>query len=537
MSLLSSLQAKLIGGFVAVVLTALGVSGAFFVFATRHEQEQNEINRVAAASPSVLGEFSAGVVRGKADYEVFARTAAQNHDVRVLFVDNAGVVIEDSGATLKGKTIGPIPTARIGQFLGQGQAAGQLQGQGQGSRRGGAPPSPEANQPTDGIPPTPGAERPAFQGGGRPGQGGDNFRDRVWRPEATNPAHGLVLITSGLPGVRFAEGPGGRTVPAFTQEGISLLLAVPEDTLGRAWLSVLPTLGLAALLALPVAILLAVLLARYITRPLQQLTFASQRMADGAFDIDVPTNRGDELGRLSQSFATMATRVGESQAQMRALVANVSHDLKTPLTSILGFSRAIQTGASGDAPDTQRLGGIIHEEAERLATRLNDLTLLSELDAGQALLDRDAIDLGRMVRSVAGRLLSGDARLTLAVAEDVVVSADPSKLERAIENLVGNASKYAPVDGAIAITVARDRNGATMSIKNPAPGLDPAEVALLFERFYRRDRARAATNGSGLGLSIAREIVELHGGRLEAAAADGSITFSMWLPAERPRSL
>ncbi len=523
MRLLASLQAKLIAAFVAVVLAALGVSGAFFVFATRDEQEQNEINRVAAASPSVFGEFSAGVIRGNGDYESFARTAAENHDVRVLIVDSAGVVVEDSGGGLKGKTIGPIPTTRSGEFPGPGQ----------GGRRGGPPPSPVANQTTDGTSATvvSGRSIGSEAVGGRLGQAQASFEDRIWRPDESNPAHGLVLVTSGLPGVRFAVGPGGRTVPSFSQEGISLLLAVPEDTLGRAWLSVLPTLGLAAVLALPVAILLALLLARYITRPLQQLTFASRRMADGAFDIDVPTGRSDELGRLSQSFATMATRVGESQVQMRTLIANVSHDLKTPLTSILGFSRAIESGASGSQRETQRLGGIIHEEAERLATRLNDLTLLSELDAGQALLEHDAIDLGRMVRSVANRLLPGDARLSLALADDVVVSADPSKLERAIENLLNNAAKYAPTDGAIAITVARDRKGGAMAVSNPAPGLDPAEVALLFERFYRRDRARAATNGSGLGLSIAREIVELHGGTLDAVADNGSISFRLWLPA------
>jgi signal transduction histidine kinase len=514
MAIFATLQAKLAVAFAAVVLVALGVSGAVFAYTNRDEEEQNEINRVAAASPAIFAEFSASAVRG-VDLEEFVESSGTIHDVRVLLVDASGVVQQDSGASLKGKSIGPIPSRT----------------QPGPGRRAGSPGQPNNSGPQDGpIVNLPADSQPG--GPQRSGQSLDNpnLRDRVWYPEKGNPAEGLALISSGLPAVRFSEGPGGRTVPSFTGEGVSLVLAVEQDTLGRAWLSVLPTLGRAAAFALPVAIGLAFFLARYITRPLQQLTLASQRMADGVFDIDVPADRKDELGRLSRSFVTMAERVGESQSQMRALVANVSHDLKTPLTSILGFSRAIESGASSGETETQRIGAIIHEEAQRLSMRLNDLTFLSELDAGQALLDRDQIDLGVFVRTVASRIVPAGALLREDVLEGIVVDVDAAKLERVIENLLGNAVLYSPETSPIRLSVRAEGQLGIFALTNAAPDMHAEEAELLFQRFYRRDRARASSDGSGLGLSIAREIVERHGGFLDAEVRDGEITFRMALP-------
>ena len=505
----ATLQAKLAIAFAAVVFVALGVSGAVFAFTNRDEEKRNEINRVAAASPAIFAEFSASVIRD-GGLEEFARASGTNHDVRVLLVDATGIVQQDSGGTLKGKSIGPIPSLRLGRRAGpQGPPVGENRADGQ-----------------PGTSPTDGGHAGALRGG--PPQ--DILRERVWYPEKGNPAEGLALISSGLPAVRFSEGPGGRTVPSFNVEGVSLVLAVEQDTLGRAWLSVLPTLGRAAAFALPVAFVLAFFLARYITRPLQQLTLASQRMADGVFDIDVPANRKDELGRLSQSFVTMAQRVGESQSQMRALVANVSHDLKTPLTSILGFSRAIESGASGGEEETQRIGAIIHEEAQRLSTRLNDLTFLSELDAAQALLDTAQVDLGAFVHTVTSRVVPGGARLREDLAGDVVVEVDTAKLERVMENLLNNALRYSPESTPIHLCVRAEGGLAVFEISNASPDLQPDEAPLLFQRFYRRDRSRASSDGSGLGLAISREIVERHGGTLDADVREGEITFRMALP-------
>jgi signal transduction histidine kinase len=223
---------------------------------------------------------------------------------------------------------------------------------------------------------------------------------------------------------------------------------------------------------------------------------------------------------------------------MRTLVANVSHDLKTPLTSILGFSQALRDGAGSDDAESRRMGEVIHDEAARLSTRLNDLLLLSEIEAGHTLLQRDEIDLDKMVAGAVGRIepdvRARGVRLDVDL-DDVTVTADGAKLERAIENLLDNARKYTPQDGELRVR-AFNEDGATgaacVEVANTAPDLTADELPRLFERFYRRDRARTERNGagSGLGLPIARELVELHGGRLQAELRDGRLVLTARLP-------
>ncbi len=343
-----------------------------------------------------------------------------------------------------------------------------------------------------------------------------------WEPERGSPGSDLILVSLSA----------GRQLSPFTpspDERYQLLLAVPQGTIRGAWRGLLPAMGVAALIAIPAAILLAVIVARYITRPLQQLTVASQRMAEGTFDVDISIERRDEVGRLAQSFSTMASRVGDAHAEMRGLVASVSHDLKTPLTSILGFAQALRDDG-GDA-EARRMGGVIHDEATRLTTRLNDLLYLSEIESGQALIERDEIDVRRLVDGILERISRGagiHVEAGLDIAEGLTVSADGPKIERAVENLLGNARKYTPPDGEIRVRGAETTDGVILSVTNSAPGMDIDELPRLFERFYRR--ARSDSDGSGLGLPIARDLIELHGGSLEASLDDGEITFTIRLP-------
>lgn len=297
---------------------------------------------------------------------------------------------------------------------------------------------------------------------------------------------------------------------------------------------------MAAAIALPVAAVLAIMVARYITRPLQQLTVASQRMAEGSFDVQVSVDRSDEVGRLAQAFSSMSRRVGEAHTQMRQLVANVSHDLKTPLTSILGFSQALRDGRTGDEGDARRVGGVIYDEATRLSNRLNDLLYLSELESGQTLLQRDEIDLRRLVESgverIESRLAARDVQFGVDLADGVTLSADGAKLERAIENVLDNAGKYTPSGGEIRVRAFFEDGApshACVEVANTAGDISEEELPRLFERFYRRERTPArggAPTGSGLGLPIARDLVELHGGTLSASLRDGDIVFTIRLP-------
>ncbi len=480
---LFSLQSKLIAAFVLVMLVAVVLAGTVFVFVQRGEQEEQALDHVSAASPAIYGDFISIYANSifapqQGDLEAtlveFVDAAATEHDVHILLMDRRGLVIKDSEHDLTGEQI-TLP----GDFH------------------------------------VPRTQR-------------DSFRPYVsWRPEGGSPGSELILISALL----------GRLGPFAGDAPYTLVLAVPESTITGAWLGLLPELGIAAAIALPVAVLLAIVVAGYITRPIKQLTVASQRMAEGNFDVEVSVDRRDEVGRLAQAFSTMAVRVGDAQTQMRTLVADVSHDLKTPLTSVLGFALALRDGGAEDEAEVRRLGGVIYDEASRLNARLNDLLYLSELESGQALLQRDEIDLARLVQGVVARIeaevASRNVRLSFELAEGVTLSADGAKLERAIENLLDNARKYTPSGGEIRVRTFVRAGDALIEVANTAPDVSPEELPRLFERFYRRDRTRGGEGGSagsGLGLPIASDLIELHGGTLQASVRDGEIVFKAKVP-------
>ncbi len=477
---LFSLQTKLMVAFGVVVLVALMLAGGVFVFVRRGDQEQQELDRVIAASPSIHAVFGVLLERGTAPAVLteFVDEAAATFDVRILLVDRtSGVVEMDSGGGLIGEQLT--------------------------------------------LPQEISVERP---GRGRPYVS--------WEPEPGSPGSDLILVS--------AQTGGGLRRFGAPNEQIALLLAVPEATIAGAWRGLLPALGVAAAIALPVAALLAIFVARYITRPLQQLTVASQRMAEGSFDVQVSVDRSDEVGRLAQAFSSMSRRVGDAHTQMRQLVANVSHDLKTPLTSILGFSQALRDGRTDDGEDARRMGGVIYDEATRLSSRLDDLLYISELESGQTLLQRDEIDVRRLVESEVGRIepevTARDVGLGVDLPEDITVNGDGAKLERAFENVLDNAAKYTPSGGEIRVRAYVEPGApgrACVEVANTATNITDEELPRLFDRFYRRERTgkrEGPSRGSGLGLPIARDLVELHGGTLTASLNEGEIVFTIRLP-------
>jgi signal transduction histidine kinase len=230
----------------------------------------------------------------------------------------------------------------------------------------------------------------------------------------------------------------------------------------------------------------------------------------------------------------MANRVGTTHTQMRTLVANVSHDMKTPLTSILGFSQMLRDGQFDDDKERQRMAAIIHEEAERLNLRLSDLLYLSELESGHVIVRSEQVNLAEIVRGVVERLQPDISAHEVTVQHDLpdflTVTSDTQKVERTIENLLDNARKYTPDGGEIIIRGGNVGSRVWIEFTNTAPDIEPEEIPRLFERFYRRDRTRNIRAGSGLGLPIAQDIVALLGGSLTASLRDGRITFHLELP-------
>ena len=497
-NILDTLQGKLVAASALLVVGALILAGTVFVLLTHGKEKQRALDHTIATAPSIHGEFLQSLLAGGSVSELrgYVREAAKRYDVRILMFDYSGLVVEDTGGELAGTQLG----------FSQGSSAPGDQASASGRRQ------TWRAEYGDGNSVTLAGLSPVLVVGGRRISISADPDEPPWRGPVP-PGETLVLP-------------------------YRLAIVLPESTIARAWLDLLPWLALAAGIALPVATGFALIIARGITRPLNQLTAAAELMAQGTFDIDVSVRRRDEVGQLARAFSSMATRVGEAYQEMRTLVASVSHDVKTPLSSILGFAQALRAGVVEGEAESRRVGGVIYEEAERLARRLNDLVYLSELESGQAVLQRDEIDLETLVDSMLTRMTSVAERkgvgVSTVLAKGIILSADRAKLERALENLLDNAFKFTPPGGEIRVHTFLDLGQpeqACIEIGNTAPDVEPEELPRLFERFYRRDRAGTGRSaGTGLGLTIARDLVQLHGGTLEASLRDGEIILTVKMP-------
>jgi signal transduction histidine kinase len=366
--------------------------------------------------------------------------------------------------------------------------------------------------------------------------GPPKFGYRVWRGQ--EPEQGSLIFLA--PTLTLME---RRVGPTRIPPTDAVVLAIPRQTLAGAWRGLLPGLGWAGLTALILSAVVAGLLARSISHPLQALTRASEEMARGNYDQEIPLARNDEVGRLAKAFNEMARQVGRSHLQMRALIANVSHDLKTPLTSILGFAQALRDRAVEDPQAVAETGGIIHDEAERMRSLVEDLLFLSEIEAGQVVVAREPVDLGLLAARAARRfepsLAERRVMLRLAVPEGLVVQGDSAKLERILDNLLDNARKYTPDGGRVEVRAAlapEPTRAVRLEVFNTGSYIPPEDLPRVFDRFVRLDRTRAPAHarGSGLGLAIAKELAELHGGTLTAASDSSGTTFTLTLPLPAP---
>jgi signal transduction histidine kinase len=332
--------------------------------------------------------------------------------------------------------------------------------------------------------------------------------------------------------------------------GMRVAVVAPAQTLGGAWTDILPRLSMAALSALLVSIMIAWWLASGITRPMVEITRASEEMARGNLDPDLTLpETNDEIGRLSSAFKVMAREVARSHRTMRDLLANVSHDLRTPLTSISGFSGALVDGTLSGAEGAREAGRIIGEEAERMRRLVEDLLYLSRIESGDLALQHDPVDLTELARAAQARFLfrAQERGITFSVqaVEQVIIAGDSHRIGQVLDNLVENAFKYTPPTGSVTVAVGTEEhrgpsNGrhvrpgrvGTLTVHNTGSYIAPEDAERVFERFYQVDKARAGNRGSGLGLSIAREIIQAHGGRIELhSSVQGGTTFTVRIPA------
>ena len=301
---------------------------------------------------------------------------------------------------------------------------------------------------------------------------------------------------------------------------------------------------LAAFAAALLAALAAVLFSRRLTRPLADLTVAADQMARGSYATRVEVAAPDELHRLATTFNEMAAALerdlGEIRRQeqlRRELVANVSHELATPLTMIQGYTEALNDGVVHDAHGRAETTRLIAREAARLRRLVDQLREVARYEAGTQSLERTLVALAPLVDETLSVLSPAAERKEIAVRADLPASlppvyADADRLVEVLLNLIENALRHSPTGGTVEISAEIEDSFVRLSVADSGPGVVPEERERIFERFYRLDSARSsAAGGTGLGLAIVKALVEAHGGtiRVEGGPAGGAV-FSFTLP-------
>jgi len=276
-----------------------------------------------------------------------------------------------------------------------------------------------------------------------------------------------------------------------------------------------------------VAVLFGVLLARSLMRPLRELTAATRAVAEGNLELQVPVRSRDELGALAESFNRMSARLGRSRDLRRQMTADIAHELRTPLSLILGHAEALSEGV---LPPTEDALAVIYDEAQRLNRLVEDLRTLSLSEAGELLLTRRLVSAQELLeRAVTAHMPQAQQKsisLQVNVAPELPnVHVDPDRIAQVLDNLLNNALRYTPAGGPISVSARGSAGGVQIVVEDSGPGIPDEELSTLFERFYGAGKShRRHEGGSGLGLAIAKSIVEAHGGRIwaESGSEEGA---------------
>ena len=274
-------------------------------------------------------------------------------------------------------------------------------------------------------------------------------------------------------------------------------------------------------------------MSRRALRPVRQLTGAAERLGQGDFSQRVPVTRDVELGRLGATFNAMAERLENTEQQRRTMMADIAHELRTPLANIQGYVEALQDGLvqADDATLDTLHGQVLH-----LAHIIEDLRLLALADAGALRLDPQPGDIAALARSVVDAIRPRAEATGISVEAPAgpgpIVEMDGARIAQALSNLIENAMQHTPESGRVGVTVGVDGGWARVAVSNAGEGIPESELPLVFDRFHRVDPSRArATGGAGLGLAIAKQLIEAHGGRISVASVLGSgSTFTFELP-------
>ncbi len=278
------------------------------------------------------------------------------------------------------------------------------------------------------------------------------------------------------------------------------------------------------------ALVLSFFLARQLTSPIRELTLATKAMAAGKLNQQVQVRSRDEIGELGRSFNQMSTDLARASQSRKQMTADLAHDLRTPLTILRGYTEGLK---EGKLQGSSKLYSVMHSEVEHLQHLVEDLRTLSLADAGEIRLNRRAVDPAAVLErtALAYFVQAEQQKVTLRVdAPEGLPSifVDTDRLTQVLNNLVSNALRYTPPNGTITLAAEAKDQAVFLKVSDTGSGIASEDLPYVFDRFYRVDKSRQRTEGdnpsSGLGLAIAKAIVETHGGEIKVASTLGQGT-------------
>ncbi|MDP1713849.1 MAG: HAMP domain-containing sensor histidine kinase [Anaerolineales bacterium] len=349
-----------------------------------------------------------------------------------------------------------------------------------------------------------------------------------------------ILTRNTIPLARDENGASWLYTVEKLPDGSFLMVAAPRPRISILNVfreEFLPLILQGGLIALLLSLVVAFFFARWIADPLQKVVLVARLLPSEEIK-PVETSGPHEVQELTRAFNAMIARMQAGQKSQREFVANVSHELKTPLTSVQGFAQAILDGTADANESRQQAAQVIYTESGRMHRMVLDLLDLARLDAGTADITMTPVNMPALLNAIAEKFSPQLQRTGVNIEVNVpsnlpAVPADGDRMAQVFTNLVDNALKFTPRAGLISLRASVENNEMLISVIDTGAGIPEESQAQIFERFYQADPARRGgeKHGAGLGLAIAYEIVQAHGGRISVRSRLGEgTTFDVFLP-------
>ncbi len=292
----------------------------------------------------------------------------------------------------------------------------------------------------------------------------------------------------------------------------------------------LSSVNRAIILSVVISLITSISLILYYSKktlaPIHRLTLAAEKIKEGELDQEVPVNTQDEVGKLVTAFNSMAEELRKQERLRKNMVSDVAHELRSPLTKSHGYLKALKEGTM--EPDKDIIDSL-YRNSELLKKLVDDLHDLARAEAGQLDLEKEPILIDDLIHatleSIQYRLEKSEVNIEVNFSEEVMVNVDPKRVQQVLRNLIDNAITYSDEGGKIEIDRRVSQDQVQLKVIDNGEGIPEEDIPYVFDRFYRVDSSRSReTGGTGLGLTIAKEIVEAHGGKIEAESTKGEGT-------------